>query len=192
MKSVFNVLIGILVGLLLAGGLWLLARGPQGEPVVLRAAPTPEDLVVHVTGAVVRPGVYRLADNSRVQDAVDAAGGFLAEADKNGFNLAAFVADGERIDVPYVAGFTPQPTSQFSVVVTPTPFGTPAVELININTASLSELDRLPGIGPTTAQKIIDYRTANGPFAQIADIINVSGIGPATYENIKNLITVGD
>ncbi|GAB4424945.1 MAG: helix-hairpin-helix domain-containing protein [Anaerolineales bacterium] len=192
MKSIFNVLIGILAGMLLAGGLWLVARQPQGEPVVLRPAPTPDDIVVHVAGAVVRPGVYRLPDKSRVADAIDAAGGFLAEAEKNKFNLAAFVEDGTRIDVPYVANYTPQPTSAFTVLKTPTPFGTPAFDLIDINTASLSELDTLPGIGPTTAQRIIDYRIQNGPFASIEDIVKVPGIGSATYENIKHLITVGD
>jgi competence protein ComEA len=64
-------------------------------------------------------------------------------------------------------------------------------ELVNINTASIAELDTLPGIGPTTAQKIIDYREQNGPFVSIEDIVNVSGIGPASYERLKDLITVG-
>lgn len=191
MKPVFNILIGILIGLLLAGGIWISAREPEGQSITLRPAPTPQDLVVHVAGAVVRPGVYRLPENSRVQDAINAAGGFLAEADKNSFNLAALLEDGERLDVPYTEGFTPVPDT-FTIIPNATPDLSIANEdLINVNTASLSELDTLPGIGPTTAQKIIDYRNANGPFGAIDDIQNVSGIGPATYDKIKDLITVG-
>lgn len=192
MKSILNVLIGILVGLLLAGGLWLISRGPQGVSVVLRPAPTPDGIVVFVTGAVARPGVYNLPEKSRVGDVIDAAGGFLVDAEKSEFNLAAVVEDGLRIDVPFVANITPEATSPFSIINTPTPFGTPAFDLVNINTASLDELDALPGIGPTTAQKIIDYRNQNGPFGSIGDISNVPGIGNSIFENIKDLITVGD
>ncbi len=192
MKTIFNVLIGILVGLLLAGGLWLISRGPQGVSVVLRPAPTPDGIAVFVTGAVARPGVYNLPEKSRVSDVIDAAGGFLVDAEKSEFNLAAFVEDGMRIDVPFNVNTTQQSIEPFSVIKTPTPFGTPAFDLININTAFLDELDALPGIGPTTAQKIIDYRNQNGPFANIDDVRNVPGIGNATFENIKHLITVSD
>ncbi|MFZ5821916.1 MAG: helix-hairpin-helix domain-containing protein [Chloroflexota bacterium] len=191
MKSVLQIVIGILVGLLVAGGVWLAARGPQGQGVELRPAPTPEPIQVHVAGAVVRPGVYDLPEDGRVQDAVEAAGGFVAEADKNALNLAARLDDGERLDIPYVAGFIPDEESGFVVVSEGTPsslFG----DLLNINTASLEELDELPGIGPTTAQRIVDYREAFGPFASIEDIVNVSGIGQATYNEIKDLITVGE
>jgi competence protein ComEA len=191
MKSVLQVVIGILVGLLIAGGVWLAARGPQGQSVELRPAPTPEPIQVHVAGAVVRPGVYDLPEDGRVQDAVEAAGGFVAEADKNALNLAARLEDGARLDVPYVAGFIPEEESGFEVVSegTPSPlFG----DLVNINTASVEELDELPGIGPTIAQRIVEYREANGPFASIEDIVNVSGIGQATYNEIKDLITVGE
>ena len=192
MKTVIYVVIGILVGLLLAGGIFASTRAPQGEVIVLRPAPTPEPLRVHVAGAVVRPGVYSLEEGSRVSDAVDAAGGFVAEADKNGLNLAAFLEDGERLDVPFVAGFVPEESQGFVVVTEGTPSPLAGEELININTASAEELDKLPGIGQTTAQKIIEYRTTNGPFASIEDIINVSGIGTATYDEIKDLITVGE
>jgi len=160
--------------------------------VVLRPAPTPEPLRVHIAGAVVRPGVYDLDDGSRVGDAVEAAGGFVAEADKNALNLAAFLEDGERLDIPYVAGFVPEEEQGFVVVTEGTPSPLAGEELVNINTASIEELDKLPGIGQTTAVRIIDYRTANGPFGTIEDIINVSGIGTATYDEIKDLITVGD
>jgi competence protein ComEA len=147
---------------------------------------------VHVAGAVVRPGVYDLPDNSRVTDAIDAAGGFVAEADKNALNLAARLDDGERLEIPYVAGFVPDVSQGFAVVSEGTPSPLAGTDLININTASADELDKLPGIGQTTAQRIIDYRTSNGPFATIEDIINVPGIGTATYDEIKDLITVGE
>lgn len=192
MKPVMYVLIGILVGLLLAGGIWVGSRQPQGEMVELRPAPTLEPLRVHVAGAVVHPGVYDLPDNSRVTDAIEAAGGFLADADKNGLNLAARLEDGERLDVPYVAGYAPAESQGFTVVSEGTPSPLAGADLVNINTASADELDKLPGIGQTTAQRIIDYRTNNGPFATIEDIINVAGIGTATYDEIKDLITVGE
>ena len=191
MKTVLYILVGILLGLLLAGGVWLAARAPQGESVELRPAPTPEPIQVHVAGAVVRPGLYDLPEDSRVMDAVEAAGGFVAEADKNGINLAARVEDAERLDLPYVAGFIPDEEQGFVVVSEGTPSPLAGEELVDINNASIEELDKLPGIGPTTAQKIIDYRELFGPFGRIEDILNVSGIGAATFEDIGGLITVG-
>lgn len=190
MKTVLYIFSGILLGLLLAGGIWVAARAPEGKSVQLRPAPTPEPLQVHVAGAVVRPGVYDLPKDSRVLDAVEAAGGFVAEADKNALNLAARVEDGERLDIPYVAGYVQDEEEGFVVVSEGTPSPLAGDELVDINTASFEELDKLPGIGPTTAQKIIDYRDENGPFARIEDITNVSGIGPATYEEIKDMIIV--
>lgn len=192
MKTVLYIFSGILLGLLLAGGIWVAARAPDGESVQLRPAPTPEPLQTHVTGAVVRPGVYDLPKDSRVLDAVEAAGGFVAEADKNALNLAARVEDGERLDIPYVAGYEPDEEEGFVVVSEGTPSPLAGEDLVDINNASLEELDKLPSIGPTTGQKIIDYRDENGPFARIEDIINVSGIGSATYAEIKDLITVED
>ena len=180
---------GVLFGLFIAVLVWVVARNPSGQAVTLRPVPTEKPIVVQVSGAVPRPGVYALAQGSRVQDAISAAGGFLAEAEKTGINLARALEDGEQLDIPYVEGSSPViidvPTE---VVVGTAPSST---ELININTASATELDTLPGIGPTTAQKIIDYRQLNGPFLAKEDIVNVSGIGPGTYERIKDLITVG-
>ena len=180
---------GVLFGLFIAVLVWVVARNPSGQAVTLRPVPTEKPIVVQVSGAVPRPGVYALAQGSRVQDAISAAGGFLAEAEKTGINLARALEDGEQLDIPYVEGSSPviidAPTE---VVVGTAPSST---ELININTASATELDTLPGIGPTTAQKIIDYRQLNGPFLAKEDIVNVSGIGPGTYERIKDLITVG-
>lgn len=176
---------GILLGLFLAALVWIVARNPTGEAVILRPVPTEKPIVVHVTGAVPRPGVYALPKGARVQDVISAAGGFLAEAEKTDINLAALLADGEKLDIPYIEGASPVlATPEEAVVITTT-------ELVDINIASQAELESLPGIGPTTAQKIIEYRDANGPFLSTEDIINVSGIGPGTYERIKDLITVG-
>ncbi len=176
---------GILLGLFLAALVWIVARNPSGEAVTLRPVPTEKPIVVHITGAVPRPGVYALPQGARVQDVISAAGGFLAEAQKDDINLAALVEDGEKLDIPYIEGASPVLATPEEQVVTTT------TELIDINTASQSELESLPGIGPTTAKKIIEYRETNGPFLSIEDIINVSGIGPGTYERIKDLITVG-
>lgn len=186
LKSILYMASGILLGLFLAALVWIVARNPTGEAVVLRPVPTEKPIIVHVTGAVPRPGVYALPKGARVQDVISAAGGFLAEADKANINLAALLEDGEKLDIPFIEGASPVlATPEESVVVTTT-------ELVNINTASQAELESLPGIGPTTAGKIIEYRDANGPFLSIEDIINVSGIGPGTYERIKDLITVGE
>lgn len=178
---------GVLFGLFVAALIWVVARNPSGQAVTLRPVPTDTPIVVHITGAVPRPGVYALPEGARVQDAISAAGGFLAEAEKSGINLARVLEDGEQIDIPYTEGAS---------IVIPTPglevVDPSSTELININTASQFELETLPGIGPTTAQKIIEYREENGPFATTEDIINVSGIGPGTYERIKDLITVGE
>jgi competence protein ComEA len=187
LKSILYMTAGILFGLFIAVLVWVVARNPNGQAVTLRPVPTEKPIVVQVTGAVPRPGVYALAQGSRVQDAISAAGGFLAEADKTGINLARALDDGEQLDIPYVEGASPV------ILDAPTAIGAApsSAELVNINTASSAELDTLPGIGPTTAQKIIDYRQQNGPFLSIEDIVNVSGIGPGTYEKLKDLITVG-
>lgn len=185
LKTILYMASGILLGLFLAALVWIVARNPTGEGVVLRPVPTESPIVVHITGAVPRPGVYALPKGARVQEAISAAGGFLAEADKANINLAALLEDGEKLDISYIEGASPVlATPEEAVVVTTT-------ELIDINVATQAELESLPGIGPTTAQKIIEYRDANGPFINTEDIINVPGIGPGTYERIKDLITVG-
>jgi competence protein ComEA len=185
LKSILYLASGILFGLFLAALVWVVARNPSGEAVLLRPAPTEKPVIVYITGAVPRPGVYALPKNARVQDAISAAGGFLAEADKSQINLAALLEDGQRLDVLYLEGASPVLGTPVPEVVTST------TELIDINIASNAELESLPGIGPTTAQRIIDYREQNGPFISTEDIINVPGIGPGTYERIKDLITVG-
>jgi len=189
LKSILYMAAGILLGLFVALLIWVVARNPRGQAVTLRPAPTEKPIIVHVTGAVPRPGVYALAQGSRVQDAISAAGGFLADAEKSGINLARALEDGEQLDIPYIVGSSPVIGTEIPSLVLTEPSS--SSELININTASQAELETLPGIGPTTAQKIIQYREQNGAFVSTENIINVSGIGPGTYERIKDLITVG-
>ncbi len=192
MRNTLYVLLGVMAGFVLAGTLIYVSRAPAGEAIILQPAPTEAPIAVHVIGAVPRPGLYEFSEGARVQDAIDAAGGLLASANANGLNLAALLEDGQQLDVPYGDGQAPESgTDPFDLPGTSEPTDDSSdSELININTASLEELDSLPGIGPTTAQKIIDYREENGPFSVIEDIENVSGIGPATFENIKDLIMV--
>jgi len=195
MKNALYVLLGVMAGFILAGTLVFVSRAPAGEPIVLQPAPTSAPISVHVIGAVPRPGLYEFPENARVQDAIDAAGGLLAGADENALNLAALLEDGQQLNIPFEAGSAPPSDSGSDAADLPSSDDGNADdgqtgELVNINTATLEELDSLPGIGPTTAQKIIDYRTENGPFSVIEDIMNVSGIGPATFEDIKDLITV--
>jgi competence protein ComEA len=186
-RSSYNVLIGVISGFLLAGALVWVSRSPSGKPIELLPAPTQPPLVVHVIGAVPRPGVYEFAEGSRVEDAIQAAGGLLAQAEVSFINLAAPLEDGQQLDIPFKDGAPP--SGPFSEEPLATQNANQS-ELININEASLDELDTLPGIGPTTAEKIIEYRELNGPFQNIEDIMNVSGIGPATFEEIEDLITV--
>jgi len=196
MKNALYVLLGVMAGFVLAGALIFVSRAPAGQPIILQPAPTKVPVAVHVIGAVPRPGLYEFAEGARVQDAIDAAGGLLSSANVDAVNLAALLTDGQQLNIPYTDGAAP--TEDPSALVLP---GSSTAEsgnssestnndLININTASLEDLDSLPGIGPTTAQRIIDYRTTNGPFTTIDQIMDVSGIGPATYDEIKNLITV--
>ena len=176
---------GILFGLFLAALIWVVSRNPTGEAVILRPVPTERPVIIHISGAVPRPGVYALPQGARVQDAISAAGGFLAEAEKSQINLAALLEDGEKLEIPFIEGALP-------IVATPGPTVVAVTtELININTASAAELDTLPSIGPSLAQRIIEYRDANGPFVSIEDIINVPGIGSGNYERFKDMITVG-
>ncbi|MFU8772947.1 MAG: helix-hairpin-helix domain-containing protein [Anaerolineales bacterium] len=193
MKTRWGIAIGVVCGLLAAAVLFIVTSPPRGEPIQLLPAPTALPLVIHVSGAVVNPGIYTLEDNSRVQDALDAAGGLLSDANPHSMNLAAYIRDGERIWVPYQASTDHQPEP--NEPANPADENdqskqTPYSGLININTASQAELEGLPGIGPVTAGKIISHRQTYGPFTGIEDILKVSGIGPATFETIQSLITV--
>jgi competence protein ComEA len=151
-----------------------------GTPAV-PAAPTTKLLVVHVVGAVRRPGLYRLTDGSRVADAVRRAGGSTRRADLSLVNLAAPLADGLQVVVP-----RRQPGG--AAVAGGAAAAGAASGPVHLNTATLEQLDALPGVGPVTAQKILDYRTKNGAFTSVDDLDAVPGIGPARLETLRDLV----
>ena len=193
MKKILEIAVGVifgaLVGLLIGGLLYLSTRQPSGVAVVLLPSSTPEPIAVFITGAVERPGVYRVPRDSRLVEVVALAGGFLEGADVTQLNLAEKVEDGQEINIP---GPADVPTPQLVIgggglLVTPT---LPAGGLININTATAAQLEGLPGIGPTTAARIVQYREENGLFERVDDLLKVPGIGPATLEEIRAFVTV--
>jgi competence protein ComEA len=191
MKNALYVLLGVMAGFVLAGLLVFVSRAPEGEPIILEPAPTKAPIAVHVIGAVPRPGLYEFAEGARLQNAIDAAGGLLASANVDSLNLAALLEDGQQLNIPYKDGAAPtEAPAALDLPSSQEPTPDPNVELLDINTATLEELIALPGIGPSTAQKIIDYRTANGPFSTIDDLDKVSGIGPSTLDQIRALVTV--
>lgn len=144
----------------------------------VRATPAPP-LVVHVVGAVQTPGLYKLRRGARVADAVSTAGGATAKADLALVNLAAPVSDGQQVVVPERA---PPPTSADAAG------GTAAAGPVHLNSATAEELDALPGVGPVTAQKIVDYRQAHGAFSSVDDLDAIPGIGPARLEQLRDLV----
>jgi competence protein ComEA len=198
---------GAVAACVLAIGGWWVVRVPP-VPVESNIAFTPTSvvgttsasalvIVVHIAGEVNAPGVYSLAAGSRMVDALDAAGGPTNRADLEVINLATPITDATQIYVParnqtarptfrrpqpgvnggMNAGATGQPDDQQSGV-------------ININRASATELEQLPGVGPATAQAIIDYRTSNGPFAAPEDLLEVKGIGPAKFASMRSKVGV--
>lgn len=163
---------------------------PQPQPVILTTltpqpsperAPTPHPLRVYVSGAVRRPDVYVLAQDSIVKDALSAAGGPADDADLDRINLALVVADGQHVYVPRLGEGNPPVQPPANRVLT--------MGKVNVNLADLAELESLPGIGPAIAQRIIDYRQSHGPFTRVEEIMDVSGVGPATFEAVRDLIT---
>lgn len=134
-------------------------------------------LVVDVVGAVRRPGLYRLAQGSRIADLVARAGGLTRRADPRLVNLAAPLADGEQVLVAERGAAAAAGSAGGSAQSAP----------VDLNSASAEQIDALPGIGPVTAQKIVDYRQQHGPFTSLDDLDAISGIGPARIENLKGL-----
>ncbi len=157
---------------------------PAPSPTSLPAT-APAPIRVYISGEVIYPDVYELPSDAIMQDVVNAAGGFSPLADPNIVNLAMALSDGLHVHIPK-PGSEPIIEIENNGTADSSSFSAP----ININTASLKQLDLLPGIGPVTAQKILDFRQANGPFSDIADIQQVSGIGPAKYDQMRELIVV--
>ena len=152
-----------------------------------------KEIAVHIVGEIKKEGIIYVEDGSRVADVIKKAGGETKEADLSKINLAYIVQDGEKIYIPNknekINGFTTQNNGS-SVSEESTLNNNQNEKKVNINTANLSELDALPGIGPSIAQRIIDYREENGSFKSIEDLQNVKGIGTAKYEEIKDYVTI--
>jgi len=185
MKSWWGIPYGILIGLLAAGVILLVSRQPRGKPIELMPSPTPSPLFVYINGAVKNPGVYALPLGSRVADAVQAAGGFAANAGTQEIDLAAKLIDGQTIQINFLSTTSDLPATNTQA--------NPALasQLININLATQEELESLPGIGPELAERIVKYRTSYGLFMSIEDILAVYGLTEQTFELIKNQITTG-
>jgi competence protein ComEA len=190
--------VGLFVVVALVGGAWWWWRDPPpsaaesslpiAAPVAGTGPPTTPgpagEVIAHAAGAVTRPGVYTLADGSRVADLIDAAGGALAEADLDRVNLAAPLGDGAQVHVP-----------RLGEASATTPIGGQGVAdgesaLVDLNTAGADELETLPGVGPATSAAILQHREENGPFVSVDDLISVSGIGDAKLAAIRDLVSV--
>ena len=181
MKTWQSFLLGLFAGLISAA-LILIGNGRlEGKPILLSTPRDPPGVRVSVRGAVVSPGIYALPPGSILQDALQAAGGILPQADTSHLNLAAPLSDGQDVRVPLITP-TPAPGTPTMVI--------PGGGKINLNTATLAELDSLPGIGPVLAQRIIDYRETHGPFQSVEELLNVEGIGPSLLEKIRDRIEV--
>ena len=188
------VILGSVLGLVVGGVIGYFSPHPQpnASTIVISTplpdptsspAPTPAPIRVHVSGAVRQPDVYELPAGCIVKDAVEAAGGPTDDANLDGVNLAVELRDQQQVYVPRQGETVP---------MVPSLEGGGAVSgPVNINTATATELEMLPGIGPKTAEAIVEYREANGPFETIEDIMGVSGIGEGIFEKIKDGITVG-
>ena len=209
LASAFGVLVMVI-------GVWWVVRVPPPPPeaTIPFASSTiatdslktnPEllmaNITVYVSGEVVKPGVYVLLATSRIIDALQAAGGPTSAADLVVVNLAAPLVDATQVFIPRIGSTPratlPRPHAGINFPTTGTSGGvsvgsgvTSAAGIVDINSATLSDLDALPGVGPSTAQAIIDYRIANGPYASVDDLLNVRGIGPSKLAAMRARVRV--
>ena len=209
------VFIGLLLVVIAGGAIFYFGR-PTAEPIEIisaepsdtpeptatvtpAATPTPGMVRVYITGAVAKSDVYFLPQGSIIKDAIEAAGGLNADADPERINQALELKDQQQIHVPHLDEANPPPPVQGGSENDSPPAGndvppeSPAggmVGMVNLNTASLEQLDTLPGVGPAIAQRIIDYREKIGGFKSIEQITEVSGIGDATFDKIRDLISI--
>ena len=190
MTRIAVVLGAIIIGVVAVGAVLLVYDDLSAPPIVVADPDPARPIAVEITGAVATPGVYELAAEARVIDLVEAAGGTTADADLGGVNLARRVRDEDRVVIPSQA---PPPAITSATGDQPgssAAAGSPAQ--VNINTASVDELDQLPGIGPAIAQRVVDYRSEQGPFRSVDELARVSGISSAMVDELRSEITVDE
>ena len=198
-RSTALVLVSALLAILVLAGGRLARTGTASapeivaplEPVSLPSASSPARavLVVHVVGAVRRPGLYRLREGARVADAVARAGGSTRRAELAALNLAAPLVDGIQVLVPARVRMVGTAPSGDADVTAPDAAVAGLGAKVSLGTATADELDELPGVGPVTAQKILDYRAEHGPFRSVDELDAVPGIGPTRVEQLRDLVT---
>jgi competence protein ComEA len=160
------------------------APGPQSTMVPSgHGTPVLPEIAVDVVGAVQRPGLYYLGEGARVDDAITAAGGLTPDANRDAINLAARLKDEQQLRVPHVGD---APVARNMEPTVPTP----VIARLDLNTADIVALETLPGIGSEMARRIVDYRTAHGPFRNVDQLDEISGIGAETLAELRNLVTV--
>ena len=178
---------GVLVVVLFVGGRLFVHAGtavpaqPLPLPPLTTAPAAPAKVVIDVAGAVRRPGLYRLAQGARVADALRRAGGATRRADLSLVNLAQLVSDGEQVIVPRRGASAPAAAG--GAAGAPPPTGP-----VHLNGATIEQLDTLPGVGPVTAQKIVDYRAKHGAFTSVDELDAIPGIGPARLDQLRDLV----
>ena len=177
----------VAIAVVVAGGLLVWGRKPAAAiappaaaPASIAPSPSAGQVFVHVAGAVRRPGLYPLAPGGRVADAIAAAGGATGRADLDLLNLAAPLTDGMKIDV-LERGRAAAPSTSATA---------PSPGLVSLNSADAPALETIPGVGPVTAAAILAYRDEAGPFTSIEQLMEVSGIGPATLESVRPYVTL--
>lgn len=184
-RQLFGAAIGVAVLLVLLvrhlGGGGAAAASTTFAPVRSARPAAAKMMVVDVAGDVRRPGLYKLPSGSRIDDAIAAAGGATSKAQLDAVNLAAPVADGEQVVVPGSGA------GGAAAVSSPAAGSSPSAPL-DLNTATLEQLEGLPGVGPVTGQKILDYRTQHGAFHSVAELEGVPGIGPSHMAQLKGLV----
>ncbi len=174
-----HVLLGFILGAIVAFGIYWVASQPRGTPLILEPLPTPAQMQVHIAGAVVNPGLYTFPPGSRAADAIQNAGGLSPEADQDAVNLAAILRDGMQLYIPR------RGENGSLLTLTAERQG-----LLDLNTAELEDLLELPGIGPDRAQEILNYRKQHGGFQKIEELMDIPGIGEATFERIQPFVTL--
>lgn len=187
------IFIGLIIIMVLVIGYYVIQSNQTEQFDINSAIQTSEqeviqkntNIIVHITGCVENEGIVELEEGSRIADAIEASGGLTLDANLENVNLAYQLQDGQKIKIPSNIE-DEEETVQEEIIIS----DEQSTEEININNATQTELETIPGIGPSTALKIIEYRTKNGKFKTIEDIKNVSGIGEAKYETIKEYICV--